>query len=126
MQPMEPNLATVRARRAEIARQRKSIDEEDAELAVAERALVRLALPRQTNGAVLAERPTTNIDLIVEALKRHSEPWVRDAKHLHALIVQEFSIDMKESSLMPLLSRLRSEGVIRRQDSKIALTQRVG
>ena len=44
---MEPNLSTIRARRAELARYRQQIDAEDKELESAERALTGFPLPRR-------------------------------------------------------------------------------
>jgi hypothetical protein len=41
---MEPNLSTIRARRAQLANYRQQIDAEDKELEIAERVLTRLAV----------------------------------------------------------------------------------
>ena len=144
---MEPNLSTIRARRAELARYRQHIDAEDKELESAERALTRLSvattsavtpavvmsgssqLDEAPAGAVRARAgdqptPVTHKYLVIATLRARAEPWVRSSCHFQTEIAEAHGIHIKDTSFLPLLSRLMEEGIIKRSEKGIALAER--
>jgi hypothetical protein len=131
---MDPNLATVRNRRAQIAAQRKVLDEEDKELEIAERALTRLAATTQVSnghfvlasGDPVQQQPVTQRDLVIATLRTHPEVWIESSGHLRAEIERNHKVQIRRTSLLPLLTTLKDEGVIRRDaHNRIALAERV-
>jgi uncharacterized protein involved in outer membrane biogenesis len=133
---MEPNLSTVRARRAQIALLRKALDTEDQELEIAELVLERLAAqptaaaapnPPQPNGTQTAiQRPVTQKDLIIATLRTRAEPWVESSRELQAEIERTHGVHIKDSSLLPQLTGLKDDGIIRRDtQNRIALVERL-
>jgi hypothetical protein len=132
---MEPNLSTVRARRAQIAKLRKVLDTEDQELEIAETVLVRLSahsiadtVPNipQTNGTTtVTQQPVTQKDLVIGTLRARIEPWVDSSRDLQAEIERTHGVLIRDSSLLPLLTTLKGDGIIRRDaQNRIALTER--
>jgi hypothetical protein len=135
---MEPNLSSVRTRRAQLAKQIKQLQDEDEELAIAERALTRLAVgtsaissmssvsePTKINGAT-HETPVTHRDLVIATLKHRADPWVPGSKALLDEISETHGLAIQRNSFLPLLSNLKKEGVITRDVAKrIALTERI-
>lgn len=134
---MEPNLSTVRARRAQINKLRKALDTEDHELEIAEAVLTRLAAHHnvdivpsipQSNGTTTAiQQPVTQRDLVIATLRTLSDPWIDSSANLLTEINSVHGASIKPSSLLPLLTALKNEGVIRRDGAnRIALAERVG
>src|SRR5579872_4330088 len=139
MGAMEPNLATVRARRAYLAKLRQQIDAEEGELEITERVLTRLAaMPSgaaaaSANGAERAaqpaaakDQPVTQKDLIVATLRTRAEPWVESSRDLQNEIEEAHGVHIKDNSLLPLLTILRQDGTIKRDaQNRIALAERL-
>jgi hypothetical protein len=123
----DPNLATVRARRAELAKLRRAIDDEDSELEIAERALTRLAAsrPESINFSRPMSPPATQRELIEAVLKVSPDPWIESPAALRAEIERTHGVKIKPTSFQPLLSTLKKEGVIARDRLKIALADRI-
>ena len=144
---MEPNLSTIRARRAELAKYRQQIDAEDKELESTERALTRLSVattsavtpavvmsgssqpdeaPADAVRTGAGDRPTpvTHRDLVIRTLRARAQPWVPSSCQLQAEIAEAHGIHIKDTSFLPLLSRLMEEGIIKRSEKGIALAER--
>jgi hypothetical protein len=146
----EPNLATVRARRAQLAKWRDQIADEDHELEIAERALTRLAVSTTSapvggtvtlSGITISTaptpviwpptestppEPTTQRELVLSTLRHRKEVWVPSSADLQNEIAALHKITIKPNSLLPLLTTLKNEGVIRRDaQNRIALAERV-
>jgi len=127
---MEPNLTTVRDRRALLAKARQQIDAEDKEMEVAERALTRLAAGTGTasgsGSANGAATPVTQRDLVISTLKHRADPWVTSSADLADEIEFTHGTLIKPTSLLPLLTTLKNEGIIRRDaQNRIVLAERV-
>jgi len=144
---MEPNLSTIRARRAQLAKYRQQIDAEDEELEIAERVLTRLAVGTNSpvgpavrksessqhdepsaeairTGAGDQPNPVTHKDLVFAALRARAEPWV-SSRQLQTEIAEAHGIHIEDNSFLPLLSSLMAEGIIKRSEKGIALAERV-
>jgi hypothetical protein len=139
---MEPNLSTVRARRAQIAKLRKALDDEDQKLEVAEQVLVQLAAVPSgevspTIGVSMASndgisigvagrQPVTQKDLVIATLRTRKDPWSPGSRELANEIEQTHGVTINLPSLLPLLTKLKDNGVIRRDaQNRIALAERV-
>jgi hypothetical protein len=142
---MEPNLSTIRARRAQLANYRQQIDAEDKELEIAERVLTRLAVGTNSpvapavlmsgssqldepsaearTGAGDQSTPVTHKDLVIATLRARAEPWVPSSQ-LQAEIAKAHGIHIEDKSFLPLLSGLMEEGIIKRSEKGIALAKR--
>jgi len=141
---MEPNLSTIRARRAQLAEYRQQIDAEDKELELAERVLTRLAvgtnspvapavlmsgssqLDEPSAKARTGDQPTPVIhkDLVIATLGARAEPWVPSSSLLQAEIAEAHGIHIEDNSFLPLLSGLMGEGIIKRSAKGFALAGR--
>jgi hypothetical protein len=143
---MEPNLSTIRARRAQLANYRQQIDAEDKELEIAERVLTRLAVGTNSpvapavlmsgssqldepsaearTGAGDQPTPVTHEDLVIATLRARAEPWVPSSGQLQAEIGEAHGIHIEDNRFVPLLSRLMQEGIIKRSEKGIALAKR--
>jgi hypothetical protein len=126
-----PNITTVRARRQEIAKLRQSIDEEDKELEVTERTLMRLASSKPAPQPMVDEvkptprGPISQADLVISTLEGTSKPWLDSPAALHAEIKRLHGVDIKKSSFQPVISQLKAKKIIVRDGTKIALASRV-
>lgn len=132
-EPTEPNLSTVRQRRSAIAKQIKALQTEDGELEIAERVLTRLApttRSRDTNGGGLDfgnpdPPPVTQKDLVIATLRARAEPWIESSRALQAEIQETHGVHIRDSSLLPLLTTLKDDKIIKRDsDNRIALAER--
>jgi hypothetical protein len=143
MNRMEPNLSTVRARLDQLQKLRERIDAEQKELEIAQRVLTRLAVGTTSAppalpvvggdtvnppaGRATEATPVTQKDLIVATLRARAEPWAESSRDLQAEIERTHGVHIKDNSLLPLLTMLKGEGVIRRDaQNRIALAERVG
>lgn len=120
-------LAVVRAQREEIARKMAALQAEDAELAIAERVIARLA-PTETYSdrqEVRSGQPVRHIDLVVQTLATMPQRWARDWSHLQGSIRSLFNVEIPKSSLQPYLSNLKNDGIVVRDGPRIALKSRV-
>jgi hypothetical protein len=142
--PMDPNLTTVRQRRTALAQMREQIDAEDKELEITERVLTRLAAGTTAappsmqivglngdSGNLLtgpaAPQPVTQRDLVIATLRTFPDAWIDSSANLLTEITNAHGVAIKPSSLLPLLTTLKNEGVIRRDGAnRIALAERVG
>lgn len=136
-EPVPSFLDLVRARRAEIDRQRAALDTEDQELAVAERVaerlepFVRAGAPNAetgstvTNAVLAAGAPKTQPELVISTLKASAGPWFESSNALHDEIQRIHGVDIKSGSLLPVLTNLKNEGIILREGPRIALAERV-
>jgi hypothetical protein len=145
---MEPNLSTIRARRAQLAKYRQQIDTEDKELEIAERVLTRLAVGANSpvapavlksgssqhdepsaqaiqTGAGDQPNPVTHKNLVLATLRARAEPWVTSSRQLQTEIAEAHGIHIEDNSFLPLLSGLLAEGIIKRSEKGIALAERV-
>ena len=143
---MEPNLSTIRARRAQLAKYRQQIDEEEKELGIAERVLTRLAVGSNSpvvpavltsgssqldnpsaeairTGAGGQPTPVTHKDLVLATLGTRAEPWVSSSQ-LQAEIAKAHGIHIEDNRFLPLLVGLMEEGIIKRSEKGIALAKR--
>jgi len=131
----DPSLATVRARRVELAKLRAAIDDEDKELEVAERALTRLAASKgdlshsQPEPARLpglpGRPPATHKELVTAVLRVSPEPWLSSPAELRAEIERTHGVNIKPTSFQPLISDLKKKGVVVRDRQRIALAERI-
>ena len=144
---MEPNLSTIRARRAQLAKYRQQIDAEEKELEIAERALSRLAVgtdnpvapadliseSSQRNepstepiriGAGDQPKPATHKDLVLAALRARPEPWFASSRQLQTEIAEVHGLHIEDNSFLLLLSGLMEQGIIKRSEKGIALAER--
>lgn len=122
------NLDTIRERRAAIAAQRTSLDREDAELAVAERVLARMAgeEPAPVNAMTSLVRPRDALsrrDKVLDVLSGEAV-WM-NSREINAAIFKKHGAFIKGSSFFPMLTTLKNEGVILREGDKMALKSRV-
>ena len=145
---MEPNLSTIRARRAQLAKYRQQIDEEEKELEIAERVLTRLSGATTSavtpavvmsgssqldepsaeairTGAGDQPTPVTHKDLVLATLRARAEPWIPSSRELQAEIAEAHGVHIEDNSFLPLLSGLLAEGIIQRSEKGIALAERV-
>jgi len=144
---MEPNLSTIRARRAQLAKHRQQIEAEEKELEIAERVLARLAVGTNSpvepavlmsgssqpdepsaeairTGAGDQPSPVTHKDLLLATLRARAQPWVASSRQLQAEIAEAHGIRIEDNSFLPLLSGLMEEGIIKRSEKGIALAER--
>jgi len=132
-------LLAIRSRMAEIRVQRQALDSEYGELETAERVAQRLEpilavkTETDTTGAKSkgSERPANGTapkrqtDYIKAVLKSSENPWCASFQVLHDEIKRIYDVDIPNNSLHPLLSKLKSEGVIVRNGLALALKERV-
>jgi hypothetical protein len=148
-------LGAVRARRAEIAAQQRALEEEDDELAVAERVAERLE-PSLRSKAAAGDRDAPNTEptaaaaviagkgglsvratvqtlrrsmsqpeLIVATLRASADPWFESSAALHDEILRIHGVDIKGNSLLPSLTGMKKDGLIIRNGPRLALAERV-
>lgn len=132
---MTDTLSDIRTRRAQIAKLKGELDEEDEELATAEKVVARLEAGHgRANGAHAApvrRRPAagnkpTNRDLVLAVLKSSEEPWIETSAQLHEKIKEIHGVDINfNGTLLPMLSDLKKHKVILRDGPKIALASRL-
>jgi hypothetical protein len=128
---MNPTLATIRARRAEIAKLRQALDAEEVELEVAERVIARLEAARPTStGAQPAKSgtgvPATQAELVKAVLRTSADPWFSSSTAIGEEIARTHGVEINPNSLQPLLWNMKKEGIIIRDaNNRIALTERV-
>ena len=134
----DSDIDLVRARRAEIAKLRKELDAEDAELDITERTLARLAAADRpaSNGhakqsRIILRRSGTSVkpsqkDMIVGTLKAEPIAWITDAGALQAKIKEIHGVELPMTTIYPYLSSLKSDGIIvRGKSGEIALADRI-
>jgi hypothetical protein len=133
-----PTLADVKRRRTQISKRRAELAEEDRllstedqELAVAQRALERLAghappKPPQPEWALTRPPPenATLEQLLVYLLEGKVDPWASASQLQEALtILKRREVPM--SSVSPTLTKMKDYGTIVREGLKVALKSRV-
>lgn len=128
-------LQQIRDRRAQIAADKQALEVEDAELAAAERVVLRLeaGTTHQLSGnatvstaasGTLTVRRRNNKESVVQALTESSSPWL-ESSEINDAIAKLTGEPLKISSLYPLLTNLKKDGVLIRQGNKLALTTRI-
>lgn len=129
---MSIDLKTVRARLADIVEMIASLNAEAEEIRVAERVLLRLeattkfaatwdkAINKGNSQSKLSQS-----ELIIATLRSSAEPWFESTNHLRNAIKLIHGVEIKKSSLQPLVSIMTKEGIIRRDKHKIAFAERV-
>ena len=134
---MSNSLDIIRQRLAEIGETRAKLDEEEHDLATAERVLVRLeamskfefrpVLPRgiSDGASTSTKRPPSQTKIIVATLKSSAQPWFESTNVLLEAIKVIHGIKMKKSSFQPLMWQLVKNGVVARDGFKVALAERV-
>lgn len=132
----ELRLELLERRRLEIKRQMSVLRAEDEELAIAERVLRRIhdgagsqrgggpgslkkAANDRANGVPRSQR-----EYVLVALERSERPWIT-TRDLLALVEQEWGVSLPAMSVRPLLTVLRDEGAIVRDNRLVALARRV-
>src|SRR5262249_3688589 len=112
-------LDLIRARRAEIAKARKALDQEEAELMAAERTIVRLTggASKGANGAATS-KPTQK-EMVIGALKAGP---VESIRALQAEIARIYGIEVKLTSLQPLVSFMTGKELVR-DGRRVALAE---
>lgn len=119
-----PTLKDVQARRADVARQRRILESEDQDLAVAERILLQLANSKVSDVSQSPVRTQGKgqkwavLDALEQGELFQDQEAVREAaSRLHG-------IEIKITSLQPLISKLKTDGLLVRQGNKLALASR--
>ena len=119
------DLARIHARKAEIAEERDRLDRELRDLAIAERVLLNLSgAVEQAPADAAPPSDLTRRDKILAVLNGSAEPWLTSTD-INKAIARRFGGLIKSSSLLPMLTNLKDEGVIIRKDGKLALKERV-
>lgn len=121
-------LDQIRRQRADLARQRAALDKRDAELAIAEKVLAELegavASPAPSTMELLLSAPTASRrERVVEALSGE-RVWMT-SREINNAIAKRHGMLIKSTSLLPMLTNLKNEGVVVRDGDKIALKERV-
>src|SRR5690349_18191757 len=113
---MDPTRQMILARRAEIAKLRKALDDEDKELEAAERVIKRLATATKhgKGNGISAPASMSQKDLTIAALRETEAIWLKNTRELHDEIKRIFNRDVKLTNLRPMVSGLISEKVIAR------------
>src|SRR2546430_4209675 len=128
----DSDIQLVRERRAEIAKLRESLDQEDTDLAITEKTLVRLQAARSSvkpngNGASLF-KPKGAIsqgDMILGALRGSAKLWLDGSGELHDLIRSIHGVEINKNSFYPLISDLAKRGLVAKDGPRLALASRV-
>jgi hypothetical protein len=138
---MNPTLlATIAHRRSEIASQIEALKLEDADLAVAQRAVTRLlqriahapSAPTLSSGITRPAKrgrapkfgDRTQRDLVVAALADAEPPWL-GADGIIAAVKAADGVALPKRTLSPLLSVMKREGLLTRQGHQVALISRI-
>ena len=99
-------LDVVRRRRKQIAEAIIDLQEEDEELEVTERTLVRLSASRPRAVDSAATAPTSHKEMIVSVLRTAAEPWFESSSALHEAVKAIHGVDIKKGSFLPYLKLL--------------------
>ncbi len=123
------NIAAIRARRAEIARQLAKLQAEDDELALVEQVLRRFSgeqesAPHASGVRQLLMRPRSQREFVLDALSASDAVWLR-SDQIVSLARKRWGVAISERSLRPLLSVMKREGHIVRQGRMLALPERL-
>lgn len=123
---MSNALATIRARREEIACAIAALHSEDDELAITEAVLMRFNGGVQAATKPLARRgprPRTQREFVLEALASSETPWLRSSE-IARLVKRRWGVIVPEPSLRPLLSVMKQQKIIVRNGRLVALRER--
>ena len=134
-----PFLAAIRARMSAIRAQRKALDSEYGELETAERVAQRLERvfvgPTQVESSALSVNrretlpmnaaPKRQCDYIIAVLQSSENPWIESSQALHNEVVRIYNVHIPYNSWHPLVSKLKSDGIIVRKGTAVALKDRV-
>lgn len=147
---MASDLETIRARRIEIVAEKKRLDAEDSELEIAERVLVRMSASKPmdtsggsvgcgTQGSLLALSLSgggeitetrkvlapTHEQMVRSVLANTRETWFSSSGAIGAAVLATFGVEIPKTSLRPMLSKMKRDGVIiRRGEKGFALRER--
>jgi len=117
-------LALIRHRRSEIKSLRRELDAEDADLDHAERTFVRLAQRPNGNGPTETAAPKTQKDFVLLTLRTSENPWFESVRALRDAVAAKGK-DIPITTFQPLISDMvKNDGLVR-DESKIALQERV-
>lgn len=122
------DLIQVRARRANIAQLRAALDKEDAELATVERVLLRLS--GEAPAATSQREPLGvrivrgNKALVTRVLEDVPHPWMT-ADEIKNEIERTTGNVIGKTTLFPLLTAMKNEGLIVRDNRRVALPRRL-
>jgi hypothetical protein len=127
---MSDTLASIRARRAEIARTIALLQSEDEELATTESVLQRFtassapgAAPDGRQTPRKGPRPRSQREFVLEILASSESPWLR-ANEIIRLVKARWGVAIPEPSLRPLLSVMKQKKLIVRHGRLVALKER--
>lgn len=127
------SLQKIRDKRAELALQRAALERQDAELAIAEKVLAEMegvkASPSPQQPFEFDAPPQPSVhpsrrELVMEALGGE-KVWMTSAE-INKEVFRRHRFLIKTSSLYPMLTVLKNEGVIVRDGDRMALKSRVG
>lgn len=120
-------LNQLRARRQEIARLKAELDKEDQDLSVAERVFLKLSgveIVVQPREPLIDRLVRGNKALVVAALEDEPQPWMT-ADQIRSAIERTRGHLIGKSTLFPLLTAMKNEGLIVRNGRVVALATRV-
>lgn len=120
-------LNQLRARRQEIARLKAELDKEDQDLSVAERVFLKLSgveIVAQHREPLIDRLVRGNKALVVAALEDEPQPWMT-ADQIRSAIERTRGHLIGKSTLFPLLTAMKNEGLIVRNGRVVALATRV-
>jgi hypothetical protein len=124
---MEP-LARILARIEAIKLERSKLDAEEADLAAAVRVLRKYGPTPASSAAPIVqemiERNATKAQIAVEVLQESSNPWMT-ANEVRRFFSEKRGEDTPMSSISPLLTKLKDDGLLVRNGLHVALRSRV-
>ena len=124
------SLQRIREERADLVRQRTAIEKRDAELAIAERVLAELERtplpsgPEKPYELSLMPQAASRRERVLEALSGQ-KLWMTSAE-INQAIARRHGAMIKATSFYPMISLLTKEGVLVRDEDKLALKGRIG
>ncbi len=121
---MIDSLAIIRARRAEIAKLRKELEEEDAELNQVERTIMRLTASGQ-GGNGSDKQPSTQREYVIATMRDSKIDWFDSVAALREEVARH-GRDIKMTTFQPLVSQMTAAKVLRRDGQRVGLVERVG
>lgn len=118
-------LEQLRARRDEIARLKAALDKEDQDLSIAERVFLKLSgVTVQEDNSLGARLVRGNKALVVRVLEDQPQPWM-SAEQIRLEIKRTQGHMIGKTTLFPLLTAMKNEGLIVRNGGVVALARRV-
>ncbi len=133
------DLDKIKARRSELAAQLRAIEQEERELQIAEKVLLRLArIPAispnigsgiwrekldRNNASDATQRAATTPNLVLQSLTQSAVVWLT-SNEVQADVTRMKGAEVPMSTISPTLSNLKKDGIIVRDGNKVALRER--